>query len=741
MKNPLTTITDLAQSLTADPQSQDSRTRGAGTWGEGVNYDDPDKADIEDFRKLYRTNPFVRESVRTFVQEVLEPGYRVEADSEDTVAELEEWLEEAAVIGGRVDQDVHLLLTQALIDELIAGSAPVEHVPAAEDPEALAGLKLVKAETLKAYKRPGQNVLVQPGDEEKKWATDYPRTDDDDIAAFVQYDDAIGFDEEDENPFTAGEITLLTRDRETGSVWGESICKPIKKRAEGALQKLADVDQAVKTMGHPHRYVKFGDEEHPWDYEEEIQPFMEQYEPGNFEPGQSSGGPADVNIEQYSGEVPTEILDALRADVNVIMTAMPIPKYELGAFEENVNQFIGRSQENKQNLQIRSTRRELEADFTPILKKKAEQLGLDTAGLRFKVDTPEDEGADQGDGGEGGDGNGDGGDGQGGQGGQDGDGGGAGDDLPDPPDDVPPDDGQDTDMTVWDVDLDDVATDDLADPRFVSTEQEYRELRDAIATLLQEARDAVLDRLEREAESITDLAADQQTQKLSTQLSTVAQQALTTFLTQASIPEQLKPPIKSVVEKAVEKLSSQHHQPTLETSFGLKDRQAIQFYTQNAENQVRDATDEMYATVRTQVRRGLEQGDHYRDIRGRIEDEMSDDKIRQRAGLISRMETQNAIQGTRIREYEESSSVVGVKLINPCSPATTPLCEHLAGCGPREGAVAYFDDGPLSEQWMDHAPKRTLFSSFTPLPSSPPFHWNCRTGMVPLTDREDEDDD
>lgn len=729
-------ITDLAQSLTAAPESQDSRTMGAGTWGEGVNYDNPDEADIEDFRELYRTNPFVRESVRTFVSEVLEPGYRIEADSEDTVDQLMEWAEECAIVGGRMNQDLQLLLKQLLVDELIAGSAPIEHVPAEEDEEALAALKAIRAETLKAFKRPGQNILVRPDDVDERWAEDYPTTADDELAAFVQFHDELGFKDQDENYFTVDEITLLTRDRETGSVWGQSICKPVKGRAEGVLKKLDDVDQAVQTLGHPHRYVKFGDEEHPWDYETEIKPYMEQYEPGNFEPGQSSGGPADVEIEQYSGEVPTEILDVIKSDVNVIMSAMPIPKYEIGAFEENINQFVSRSQENKQNLQISEARRDLEAALTPILKEKAEELDLDTAGLRLKIETPEKEGADQGDGGdEGGDGS--------------GDGDGAGDDLPDSPDDNPVDgdggddggdgDDQDTDMTVWDVDLEGVDTTDLADPRFVSSEEEYRELRDAIAELLQGARDQVLDRLEREAETITDLAADQQSQQLSAQLTSIAQQALQAFLSQASIPEQLRPPIRSVVEKTIDKLASQHT-PTLEASFGLKDQQAIQFYTQNAENQVRDATDEMFSTIRTQVRRGLEQGEHYRDIRARIEDELTDGEIRKRAGVISRMETQNAIQGTRLREYEESSSVVGVKLINPCGPDTTPLCEHLAGCGPREGAVAYFDDGPLSEQWMDHAPKRTLFSSFTPLPSSPPFHWNCRTGMIPITSREDEDD-
>lgn len=722
-------ITDLAQSLTADPESQDSRTKGAGSWGDGVNYDNPDEAAIEDFRELYRTNPFVRESVRTFVSEVLEPGYDIEADSQDTVDELMEWAEECAIVGGRMDQDLQLLLKQLLIDELIAGSAPIEHVPAEEDEDALAALKAIRAETLKAFKRPGQNILVRPDDVDEDWTEDYPANDDGELAAFVQFHDELGFEDTDENYFTVDDITLLTRDRETGSVWGQSVCKPVKKRAEGVIRKLDDVDQAVKTLGHPHRYVKFGDDEHPWDYETEIQPYMQQYEPGNFEPGQSSGGPADVEIEQYSGEVPTEILDVIKSDVNVIMSAMPIPKYEIGAFEENINQFVSRSQENKQNLQIREARRDLETALTPILKEKAEELELDTAGLRLKVETPEDEGADQGEGGDGGDGDGS------------GSGDGAGDDLPDTPDDVSADgDGQDTDMTVWDVDLDDADVTDLADPRFVSSEQEYRELREAIAQILQGARDEVLRRLEQQAETITDLAADKESQKLSAQLSSAAQQALQAYLAQASIPEQLKPPIRSVVEKTIDKLASEQS-PTLETSFGLKDRQAIQFYTQNAENQVRDATDEMFATIRTQVRRGIEQGEHYRDIRDRIQEQLSDEEIQSRAGLISRMETQNAIQGTRLREYEESGSVVGVKLINPCSPDTTPLCEHLAGCGPREGAVAYFDEGPLSQQWMDHAPKRTLFSSFTPLPSSPPFHWNCRTGMVPLTSREDEDND
>jgi hypothetical protein len=700
------TLADLRESLTADPQSQDHRgSRSLFSFGERADAVEPSD-DIEDFRDLYENNPIVRTSLRTFVQEVLQPGYEVEGASND----LEEWVSECAYIGAQRDQDLYLLLKQALLDREIAGSACIEHVPAEEDEDRLAALKLFRAETVRAYTKPGQNILVHP-DDDFDGVSDYPRTADGDLAAFVQFDDSIGkFKEKNERRFAFDDITLITRDRRTGDVWGTSRLKAVQKRAEGFIEKLDDSDEAVKTMSHPHRVLRFGDEEHPWS-DDEIDDAIDEYNLENFEPGMSTGLPFDVEVEELSGELP-ELRDNIKTDIDVIMSGMPIPKYELGGFEENINQFVSKSQERRQQQQIEEARRELEREFTPILQEKAEELdGVDSDDVELVIEPDEEDEQPQ-------------------QSHQQ--------EAPEDEPETPEEDPEQEDMSVWDVDLDGHEYADLADPRFVSVEEEVRELQSIIADVLVEARDEVLDRLESQSQSIADLAADPEARRLSERLSSVARRVLNRVLGRSPLQDETKSILRQVVEKTLEKLAGEDSKVQLDTSFGLKDEQAIEFYAQNVENQVKDATDEMYREIRTQVRHGLENGEGYGDIRRRIEDRFNDDEIEGRSGLIARMEVQNAVSGTRVREYEESDVVEGVRPINPCGPDTTPLCRDLAGCD-GDSAEAYFDEGSLSDQWMEHAPANAIWDGFKPLPPAPPFHWNCRTGLVPIVESERED--
>lgn len=389
-------LSDLATSLTPDPRGRASQSKGfVGNVGEGVTSESADEEAIEDYRDLFVFNPIIRESVRTYSDEVLEPGYKIVADNEETVNELEDWAEECAIVGGQLDKDLLPLLDNLVTDRLLTGTGVIEHVGTDSKPpaEELAALQLLRIETFEIYKRPGTNILVRP-DDDFEGAEDYPRMPNGDLAAFVQFDDGLDeFHEDTEKPFPVTDISLFVRDAMAGSVRGASTIKPVKETAENMDQKQDDIAQAVRTMAYPHRYVKFGDKEYVWP-QEEIVPYMEEYEPGNFEPGQSSGGPVDVTIEQFSGEAPTEVQELIDADVDAIATAMPVPKYELGGYAENINQFVSRSQENKQNLQIRSERRRLEAEFTPIFKEKAEQLGLDTSGLKLKIE--HEEGQDMG---------------------------------------------------------------------------------------------------------------------------------------------------------------------------------------------------------------------------------------------------------------------------------------------------------------------------------------------------------
>jgi hypothetical protein len=825
-----TYLSDLAasasDSLSPAPRSRDSQRSRRGfvsNIGTGPNTESADSEDIEDFRDLYKSHPLIRESIRTYVEEVLEPGYRIVADSEDTVTELEAWAEEAAIVGGQFDRDVLPFLDRLLTERLVTGTAPIEHVTAADDDDYLAGVKLVRIETLTVYKRPGQNILVRPDDDIEALGGDPseyvyfntdgtvvdptargvdPTSDDIRVAAFVQYDDAHSFgrynwDSHDPIPFAADDMTLFVRDPIAGSVRGNSIAHPVKDRAEGMLQKLDDIDQAVRTMAYPHRYVKFGDEEHPWSWEE-IEDTMIEYEPGNFEPGQSSGGPADVDIEQYSGDVPTEVLELIQSDVNAIMSAMPIPKYELGGYEENINQFVSRSQENKQNLEIRSERRKLEAELTPLFRTKAEQMDLDTDGLKFKIETEpgQDTGAAAGagtlsttgeraptaD------------DGQPGPRTPAGGEGGeppnptqparAGDDLPPPPNREAPQADASASAAEADVTTDSIVpadasaftlldatadaghpdewTTDAADPRLVSSEDEYAALRGTIAEILTDIRGDLLATIANEPPfdgfptgtaaagtsaaadggypaAQTDLAAGQRTRRLIDRLTRVLDRTLESSLDGADLDARMRGPLRSVVESTLDTLGSDAggQGPAISTTFGRRARQATRAYTDRLTASIRDAATDLKQGIVQQVRQTVTAEESHDTLAARVRDTYNESALRQRAGIIARMQTEHAIDDTRLREYRAADGVTGIRVINPCDESTTRLCKHLAGCGPRDGAVAYFDhpDGKtIGEQFQDHAPAGALFAGFTPLPSTSPFHWGCRSSIFGVTD-------
>jgi predicted flap endonuclease-1-like 5' DNA nuclease len=311
----------------------------------------------------------------------------------------------------------------------------------------------------------------------------------------------------------------------------------------------------------------------------------------------------------------------------------------------------------------------------------------------------------------------------------------------------------------------------MADPRLVKTADIERQLRADLRDVLIEARDAMLDVLQDRyppdgqlggigssnlvsdggvrapnspVNRASDLApndeAERETSAISTALKNAALGALANSTAEGLIGL-IRPKIKAVVERTYDKLTSASggEGPALDVSFDPNDRQAIGFYSNSVENQVRNAGNAMYQSIADRVRDGLATGQHYRDIEESIGDEFSGSKIADRAGLISRMEVQKAVSGSRMREYRSSDVVNGIRVINPCDENTTRLCKSLAGCGGREGALAWFDHPEglsVAEQLREQAPEGSLYSGFSL--ASPPYHFGCRSGVIPVVEEFDE---
>jgi len=158
------------------PQARDERPI---TVGREEHTQEPDRDDIDRWVEAYYDSPLIRNPIRNFAADVVEPGYRVQVDAGDqdepTVpsdypmaeyrgmalsAALERWLSSAAIVGGRFDRDFSDLLEDVVIDlRGRRGTALIEH--AYDDPrerEFILGLRAFKAETTTAYTREGKNV-------------------------------------------------------------------------------------------------------------------------------------------------------------------------------------------------------------------------------------------------------------------------------------------------------------------------------------------------------------------------------------------------------------------------------------------------------------------------------------------------------------------------------------------------------------------------------------------------------
>lgn len=283
----------------------------------------------------------------------------------------------------------------------------------------------------------------------------------------------------------------------------------------------------------------------------------------------------------------------------------------------------------------------------------------------------------------------------------------------------------------------------LADPRLISTEDEYTALRQFLAEVFIDARDTALDELATTANNSAVLAADRRTDRGIQTVMRAITQAIRRFLGGRDIDSRVREIHSAVYEKTIDKLTSATHTPSIEqgsyavTVGATPDRAALDFYVANTGNQIDDISDELTSKIRTQLRRGLEADQSIDEIHESIEADLSDSYLQDRAGLIARQETQFVAQGIRYRAYENDANVAGVQVINPCTSATTRLCEHLAGCGARDSATATFDhpdDLSVGEQLQEQAPAGSIAAQFDPLPNHPPFHFNCRSELIPDLD-------
>lgn len=363
----------------------------------------PEREKLEEYWQIYKEVSIIRDPIRSFSSEVVSPGYYVDTDDEDLKEDIEDWLSTSSIVGGEIDQDFSMLLKKAQIHREVKGTAFCEKVK--DEDGNLYGFKLMKPETVRAFTKPGQTVLLPPdydyeeGEEENEGLLrdliqeqEFYTKENGDVAAYVQMDQTItGKDDGYYIPFTREEVIKLDRDSDIGAIFGESRISAVEDRLNSLLKKLDDNDKAIESVSQPFQLIKFGvDENGPWE-PDEIESFMSEHSQSEFEPGMKQGVQGDVEVDTVSGEV-ASIKEFLDWDLNWIISEMPMPLYSLGAFTSDVNQFISRSQSARLERQLEEARKEIENEWTPVIKRKAEEMGYnpdDVDGLVIGQDPAE----------------------------------------------------------------------------------------------------------------------------------------------------------------------------------------------------------------------------------------------------------------------------------------------------------------------------------------------------------------
>lgn len=721
--------------MTPDRQAASSMANRPFVSEGSFNREGPPKDDMRRYWRQYETTPIVREPINDFARQVVEPGYRIESDelTDSQTEKLENWLRKAAVLEKEPDNDIYALLRKAVVQMEVRGTAIIEKIYAEGDGDKLYGLGFLNAENVRTNSRPDTPLLLLPGDEDK--FEDVPTTDDGTAAAYTEYPSAsevasFAPSDEEVNNYALDDIIKLPRDADVNEAYGTSRLEAASDTIENLKQKMRDNSEAIASKAYPLWLFMFGTEEQPWD-RSDIDAFMSAHEMDNFHPGLKQGVRGDVSIETISGEV-ADIADYLQFDIDYIMSSMPLPKYTLGAFEQNINQFVSQAQERNVNRQIKDTRREIEKKFTPAIQEKAaEKFDLSDDALddiEFKLGVPGEEEHVQDPNQQTINYNGKGQTPVGGQRQQDA-GSGQGQSVGAGTGDTGASGSAATDTeenTVWDVELTQSGAEELADPRFVSTRDVEDDLGGLVGAVIGEFRDTLITRLEREYADAP--------QSASIDFAGMAHTELNQLLRDRDVADQSEVLFTETVQRTLDTLAQDNQAVTLDTAYGVEDRQRVASAVQRLRGETRRAMEDLVDRMDTQLEQGVAGGDSLDRIVQRFRAEYDDAAISRRADLIARQNVQRTVEQTKLAEFERADDVAGVAVINPCTDATTPLCERLAGCGRHDGAVARFDaDAGLGDQWERQVSDAYMFEGFTPLPPVPPFHFNCRSELVPLS--------
>lgn len=376
-------------------------------------------SDIDELHyNVYEQVGIVAANIDQYVQDVFEPGVRIEADTEATQEFFEdEFLPQCGVVGGEKRQPFERFAPITETQRLTRGTALVNLIPNDREtpiPDTeVSGFYHIPPETTSVLTEEHKNILLPATDDELPGHIDESeinRTRRGEIAAYAQFDDESilgrrrnGFDDSDTVYFSQHDIAKATYGVDIGGdgsdetgIWGRSILRPIKEEAEEYEQAKRDRATAIKTKAHGIWLAQFDAEvlDLP-DGQAEIREWTDG-SIDNVMTELESMGPGDVlevegpvELDQWEGTVP-ELDATLQQLVDDILAPLPAPKYAVG-FETNINQFVTEQQETRYEQTVRQGRRYQEHFWTDVFRTVAESHGYDTSGLRVRLEPKQDE--------------------------------------------------------------------------------------------------------------------------------------------------------------------------------------------------------------------------------------------------------------------------------------------------------------------------------------------------------------
>ncbi|MFC6825684.1 hypothetical protein [Halopelagius fulvigenes] len=409
MRNPLSTLADALRHEAQTPETRTENGTGSFTAGNVDTVSAPE--DRYDDWLTYKTTPFINAGLGQYAADVVEPGCRMVADSDETEAFFNGgddapdgtpdggFLENAGIIAGQTHQDFTAVLRQAALLYVAAGDVLAEHVKG-EDGEKITGFMCIPpwSVTLKTLdKRP---ILLSPdasGDE-------IIQTKRGEAAAYLQYHkrSVLGqrgkYDGKDVVPLSQNDVTKIARDPDPGELWGTPATHSVRDLVRGLKQILKDNENAIQTKAYgiwslafETGVVEAGDEVivTEWSANEQSE-FIEEKIGSEMGPGDIIGHDGTVTFEKFEGEIADGLLNVINLYIKLIVSALPVPLYAVG-FEENINQFVTTQQERRYEKRVIDLREELTDGFLPAMKRVAEQRDLDTSGMDLVLEPDDDD--------------------------------------------------------------------------------------------------------------------------------------------------------------------------------------------------------------------------------------------------------------------------------------------------------------------------------------------------------------